>query len=1122
MSSALRLQRNRTRVDLTLRCSLLRLAIAALLLAPAGRARGGPPDVAADLPLWSQQLPLWDVARDQEGTHSLPPADPQPVGTWGGGTALPMHNAQLKVSLWGPPERLTFSLGKTDIWDRRYFPEEPLTLQQMEAACFDVNAPETVLTKHYISLDAYDFPTPKPAGQLILLAPGLEGGGQPVATARRGDGVAAVPVQSGAAGGGIEAMTLMTRNVLAVRGAFTGLTGAPQVRVYRHQDTILPGQSWDHSNGGMRPYPGWDYSRDAPQNGPLDPPSSGSDGRYFWITQAMPPEPTFPSGFWYVFMATVAGQTGGIVTVENQTGLGTDPYMTDERANGTYPGTTNIWPQLWLDYNRIRTATGAAATANLPAGEWLVLATVVTSAEAADPMAEARLVLQAAESTGWAALIAENRGWWEDYYNAREDGRTYFADAWRNDDFVDNAAATWGSIYAQHTRPDPTEWEYDTVYGYLNHDWVPWHGTGVLNSEQHTARYVENRADRLETWQDWGQLTLDAARTNAQQIYNCDGAMYGLTFVPVRTETIYHHNLALEQGMEFNAQMAKMFWDRYDYLGDETFLLNQAWPILLAGAEFYEDFLTLEGDGFYHVEPTVPQEYYNLTKWWANNRNSISALSMIRWHLNTTARAAEILGTATSPQIDQWRAIADQLAPYPTASTAQGPIYVKVDGESASHTTGNLIPQLYPVFLADEITLDTGDERREIMERTIPHITGWGGLSRGMLLLGLYEDLSPEALLNSRSGRMHLFPAATPGVDVGFRHFLARGGFEVSAERVDGEISPLYVTSRMGNDLRLANPWPGRVVDAWDLTAGNAVAVEADPAFPGDPLVHTQSGHRYRIGPGALSGTEYTGAWSNAGFESPDIPANATAVQIPTGWTFVSGGSSSCRMGDYQVGSHSITPHDGDQVVYFTPTQYETDHLTSPAVTLTSGMFAPGETNGDIRASVWYQIRGDPGNTGGMYFHLLKNGAKISDPTPATASTGNTTNEVFEWTELYWDEKYEGGVAVSPGDTVQIRLWGYTFGASQGKDLIWDHATFTITSGGPGSIDLTQIPVADVVGLAFHSHIGTNYRLQYTTNLGGGAWEDTDYMMIGTGEEMTALDPAGLSPYKAYRIIALP
>ena len=251
--------------------------------------------------------------------------------------------------------------------------------------------------------------------------------------------------------------------------------------------------------------------------------------------------------------------------------------------------------------------------------------------------------------------------------------------------------------------------------------------------------------------------------------------------------------------------------------------------------------------------PTVPQEYYYLTRNWEKNRNSISALSMIRWNLKTTARAAEILGIARERRVSRWRTIADNLAPYPTADTPEGPVYVKVEGEPADHPTGNLVPQTFPVQHTGEINLDTRDGRREMMERTLAPITGWGFWNTRRLLV-THRDLSPEAMLNSRSGRLHLFPATTLGVDVGFRRFLARGAFEVSAERVGGEVSPLYVTSRLGNDLRLANPWPAQEIDAWDLTLGEPVAVQADPEFPEDPLLHTRAGHRYRIAPVAQSG----------------------------------------------------------------------------------------------------------------------------------------------------------------------------------------------------------------------------------------------------------------------------
>jgi hypothetical protein len=131
-------------------------------------------------------------------------------------------------------------------------------------------------------------------------------------------------------------------------------------------------------------------------------------------------------------MATVVGGSGKIETVENQTGLGTEARMSPERANGKYPGTDRPWRQLWLDYDPIRRAPGAAATAALPGGAWVVLATVVTSAETDDPMARARQVLKEAEQTGWDGLVAENGAWYEQFYRKREDGRIYHADAARD------------------------------------------------------------------------------------------------------------------------------------------------------------------------------------------------------------------------------------------------------------------------------------------------------------------------------------------------------------------------------------------------------------------------------------------------------------------------------------------------------------------------------------------------------------------------------------------------------------------------------------------------------------------------------------------------------------------
>jgi rhodanese-related sulfurtransferase len=68
-------------------------------------------------------------------------------------------------------------------------------------------------------------------------------------------------------------------------------------------------------------------------NASLVAPTSGSDGKYFWIHQWLPPEKTFPDGFEYVLMGRVAGVAGlELETVQGQTSLGT-PGVSEEINN---------------------------------------------------------------------------------------------------------------------------------------------------------------------------------------------------------------------------------------------------------------------------------------------------------------------------------------------------------------------------------------------------------------------------------------------------------------------------------------------------------------------------------------------------------------------------------------------------------------------------------------------------------------------------------------------------------------------------------------------------------------------------------------------------------------------
>ena len=112
----------------------------------------------------------------------------------------------------------------------------------------------------------------------------------------------------------------------------------------------------------------------------------------------------------------------------------------------------------------------------------------------------------------------------------------------------------------------------------------------------------------------------------------------------------------------------------------------------------------------------------------------------------------------------------------------------------------------YPTILADEINLDSPKEQRDMMLRTARKLATAGTTPQTLILLGvpaepMWDDFDAETLLNSRSGRMHLFPAIAPKTEMAFHNFQARGGFLVSAARNAEGVYFLEVQPRRDDTL---------------------------------------------------------------------------------------------------------------------------------------------------------------------------------------------------------------------------------------------------------------------------------------------------------------------------------
>jgi hypothetical protein len=206
------------------------------------------------------------------------------------------------------------------------------------------------------------------------------------------------------------------------------------------------------------------------------------------------------------------------------------------------------------------------------------------------------------------------------------------------------------------------------------------------------------------------------------------------------------------------------------------------------------------------------------------------------------------------------------------------------------------------------------------------------------------------------------------------------------------------------------------------------------------------------VGAAGVAGADfvYTSQFPFGSFENPDVGSNSSQQLTPASWSFTSGPVAALPyIGDQEYDGNPVTPKDGDQFFYMKPGGgFSTDKLqNSPSVTLTSDMFAPGETTGTLIVDTWFQRRG-PGTTTGNYIHIFNQHGKL-EPTADYPASGD---ELTEWTNLQWNNPTQ---TVAVGDQLAVILHGYVSTGGLGKAILWDDISFTITSvPEPGSLAL--------------------------------------------------------------------
>jgi hypothetical protein len=322
------------------------------------------------------------------------------------------------------------------------------------------------------------------------------------------------------------------------------------------------------------------------------------------------------------------------------------------------------------------------------------------------------------------------------------------------------------------------------------------------------------------------------AKKNAKDVYGLPGAYYGLSFVPILSDDIYHGHEVWEQSMEMTAQSLRVPWLCYEYSGDIEYL-KRIWEVFEESCRFYKAYLTRMDDGKLHVYPTVSAEQRGFTKKLKENMDSMSALSLISWCLRAGTECARLLGKETN-ETKSWAIAANDMAAYPEWN---------VDGKQVFTDVRNCPPlatywwfsQAYPVLATDDINLDSPQEIKEKMKNTFNVVKEYSDIYpysgiKAKYVLGYTKGTSAEHLLNSRSGDAFLFPAVTENATIGFKDFLAKGGFEISAQYENQRADNITVTSLVGNRCCLVLPQRLDKVDIYDETDRKKVPFTIIPA----------------------------------------------------------------------------------------------------------------------------------------------------------------------------------------------------------------------------------------------------------------------------------------------------
>lgn len=519
------------------------------------------------------------------------------------------------------------------------------------------------------------------------------------------------------------------------------------------------------------------------------------------------------------------------------------------------------WHILFRRYSVNKQYSVVAREKHLARNKMRVYLTIVAGAEGEDTTRKATDVLTEAECLGAAGLRREHEAEWGRYWS-----RSAIA---LPDPLIENLY--YVEMYKHHCLSRRGSLPV-TLQGLWTSDgaWPPWRGSYTTDMNVQESYWPIFTANQLDS----GDPLFEMYWRNLPYHRRIGEYFYGKP-VPIITGEHgpggepFPGYVTDEHSPGAGAWIAHLFWLRWRYSMDESFLLQRAYPFMREMLQAYLAIIEKRADGKYHIPFTDSPEYYGGDPTTMGDDTTYDVM-LLRFLLTALLSVQDRLPRRDSDEA-HWGEILEHLVEPATTRSIHTPrpnLGLR-PGEplARSHRHHSHLIGIYPLGLLDPAR---GVAEKQLIDASLCHLAGqgtgeWTGWSypwasmiagrsgypwQALAHLKTYVDAFVtcnsfhvngdfkhkgesatdmvamtleagfaaaaailEMLLQSNGGLLRVFPTCPPAwADVRFRDLRAEGAFAVSAIKSAGAVRHVAIVSEVGGMCRIRNPFDGNAV----------------------------------------------------------------------------------------------------------------------------------------------------------------------------------------------------------------------------------------------------------------------------------------------------------------------